>query len=246
MEGRTAGGHNAPPRGQKRLNDRGEPVYGSRDAVDLDLFTSLGAPFWLAGSYGSPDQVVSALNAGATGVQVGTAFAFCKESGLRRDIKDRVFQLCREDSLDVVTDPVASPTGFPLKVLQLDGSVSEESAYHQRGRVCDLGYLRQGYRKPDGTVGWRCPGERIAAYRHKGGNINDTIGRKCVCNGLLSSVGLGQRRSGDRTEPPLVTCGDDVRNIAQFLTNPDATCYSAAGVVEHLLSGIRSRMLVAG
>ncbi|MFH1762738.1 MAG: nitronate monooxygenase, partial [Gemmatimonadota bacterium] len=35
VEGPTAGGHNAPPRGEKRLNERGEPIYGERDTVDL-------------------------------------------------------------------------------------------------------------------------------------------------------------------------------------------------------------------
>src|SRR5690606_25316661 len=31
VEGPTAGGHNAPPRGKAPLNERGEPVYGERD-----------------------------------------------------------------------------------------------------------------------------------------------------------------------------------------------------------------------
>ena len=34
VEGPTAGGHNAPPRGKLQLNDAGEPVYGERDGVD--------------------------------------------------------------------------------------------------------------------------------------------------------------------------------------------------------------------
>ena len=202
VEGPTAGGHNAPPRGQQRYNDRGEPIYGTRDAVDLDAIGSLGLPFWLAGSYGSPKQVLSAIEAGATGVQVGTAFAFCEESGLRRDIRESVVQMCRNGELDVVTDPHASPTGFPFKVLQLNGSISDRSVYERRERVCDLGFLRQGYRKEDGTIGWRCPGERHASFLHKGGKLEDTEGRKCVCNGLLSAVGLGQRRrDGQRSRP---------------------------------------------
>jgi nitronate monooxygenase len=243
VEGPTAGGHNAPPRGQTYANDRGEPIYGPRDVVDLDAIRSLGQPFWLAGSYGSPDQVQSALDAGAAGVQVGTAFAFCEESGLRRDIKERVFQKCRDGKLDVITDPVASPTGFPFKVLQLESSLSESSVNQQRERVCDLGFLRQGYRKPDGTIGWRCPGERVASYVRKGGDIHDTVGRKCLCNGLLANVGLGQSRAGGQHEQPLVTCGDDARSIVQFLRTAEATSYSAGDVVEHLLAGVRMRAL---
>ena len=45
VEGPTAGGHNAPPRGETQRNDRGEPIYGERDVVDLDAIGSLGLPF---------------------------------------------------------------------------------------------------------------------------------------------------------------------------------------------------------
>jgi nitronate monooxygenase len=36
VEGPSAGGHNAPPRGAKVLDDKGEPVYGPRDAPELE------------------------------------------------------------------------------------------------------------------------------------------------------------------------------------------------------------------
>lgn len=238
VEGPTAGGHNAPPRGESRLNHRGEPVYGERDVVDLEAIRAIGLPFWLAGSYGSPEQVVAALEAGAAGVQVGTAFAFCQESGLTQDIKDEALRMCRRGEVDVRTDPVASPTGFPFKVLQLDGSISEPSVYERRRRVCDLGFLRQGYRKPDGTIGWRCPGESTASYVHKGGQLADTCGRKCLCNALLANVGLAQRRSDGGPELPLITCGDDLPSITRFLPTPDAESYTAADVVDYLLSGV--------
>lgn len=238
VEGPTAGGHNAPPRGPQHLNDRGEPVYGPRDAVDLDVMRGLGIPFWLAGSYGSPDGLHAALQTGAAGIQVGTAFAFCDESGLPRETKEQIVQMCRAGTVDVVTDPLASPTGFPFKVLQLPGSLAEQSVYEQRQRLCDLGFLRQGYRKPDGTLGWRCPGEPIAAYLRKGGSIEDTCGRKCVCNGLVAAIGLGQRRAQGTEEPALFTCGDDVRSITRFLPTPQATQYSAADVVDYLLTHV--------
>ncbi|MCS7465871.1 nitronate monooxygenase [Stieleria sp. ICT_E10.1] len=239
VEGPTAGGHNAPPRGKSGLNDRGEPVYGARDLVDLDAIAALGLPFWLAGSYGSPERVREAIESGATGVQVGTAFAFCKQSGFRSDIKERIISQCRDGKADVVTDPLASPTGFPFKVFQIEGSLSDQAVFQQRQRVCDLGFLRQGYRKPDGNVGWRCPGEPIKSYLRKGGERDDTVGRKCVCNGLMASIGIPQRRSGDRQEQPLVTCGNDVAGITQFLESDNATSYTAADVVNCLLSASR-------
>lgn len=240
VEGPTAGGHNAPPRGQVALNARGEPVYGQRDAVDLDAMRALERPFWLAGSYGSPEGLAQALRQGAAGIQVGTAFAFCRESGLAADVKRRIVQGSRAAALDVLTDPVASPTGFPFKVLQLEGTLSEASVYEQRQRICDLGFLRQGYRRPDGTLGWRCPGEPVAAYLRKGGDHAETRGRKCICNALIANVGLGQVRPGGRCEPPLFTCGNDVNSVARFLPSPDAASYSAADVVEHLLSAVRA------
>ncbi|MEO5987913.1 MAG: nitronate monooxygenase, partial [Candidatus Eisenbacteria bacterium] len=81
IEGPTAGGHNAPPRGGGELNERGEPVYGPRDEVDLSKIAELGLPFWIAGGAGWPDRLRTALRSGAAGIQVGTLFAFCDESG---------------------------------------------------------------------------------------------------------------------------------------------------------------------
>jgi nitronate monooxygenase len=83
IEGYTAGGHNAPPRGKLQVDERGEAIYGERDTVDLEKIRTLDVPFWLAGGYGSPEKLAEALDAGATGVQAGTAFAFCEESGLK-------------------------------------------------------------------------------------------------------------------------------------------------------------------
>ncbi len=87
IEGPTAGGHNAPPRGQMVYNERGECVYGERDVVDMEKIAQMGVPFWLAGGYGTPEKVAEALELGAAGVQVGTAFAFCEESGMREEYK---------------------------------------------------------------------------------------------------------------------------------------------------------------
>jgi hypothetical protein len=48
--------------------------------------------------------------------QVGTSFAFSKESGLAADVKQFVLRKVLDGDLSVYTDPVASPTGFPFKV----------------------------------------------------------------------------------------------------------------------------------
>lgn len=234
VEGPTAGGHNAPPRGQMQLNSAGEPIYGPRDIPELEKIRALGLPFWLAGSYGSPEKVKEALSLGAVGVQVGTAFAFCEESGIDPEIRKQVLQLSREGHARVMTDPLASPTGFPFKVAQLDHSLSQESDYAARERICDLGYLRHLYRKQDGTVGYRCPSEPVDDFILKGGNLQDAQGRKCICNGLPATVGLGQPRPDGQTELPLVTAGDDLTQLASFVP-PGRDSYTVADVLHRLL-----------
>ncbi len=89
IESPTAGGHNAPPRGKLQLNPAGEPVYGERDRVNIAEMRELGVPFWLAGGFGNAEKLRDALDQGAAGIQVGTAFAFSEESGLRPDLKKR-------------------------------------------------------------------------------------------------------------------------------------------------------------
>jgi nitronate monooxygenase len=234
VEGPTAGGHNAPPRGALQLNERGEPVYGPRDEVDLAKIAALGRPFWLAGSYGTPERLREALALGAAGIQVGTAFAFCRESGLTDDLKRQVLGRVARGETAVFTDPLASPTGFPFKVVQLPGSASSEEEYAARTRICDLGYLRELYKRDDGTVGYRCPAEPVGDYLDKGGELDETTGRKCLCNGLLANLGLGQRRERDYVEPALLTAGDDLANLARLLP-AGADTYGADDVLRYLL-----------
>jgi NAD(P)H-dependent flavin oxidoreductase YrpB (nitropropane dioxygenase family) len=234
VEGETAGGHNAPPRGPLQLSAKGEPVYGPRDVPELDKIRAIGLPFWLAGSYGREGKLAEALRVGATGIQVGTAFAFCEESGIEPELKTRAIQLSREGKACVFTDPVASPTGFPFKVVQMEGTLSQATEYEGRKRICDLGYLRHVYRKPDGSVGYRCPAEPVEDYLKKGGDAAETQGRKCLCNGLMANVGLGQTGAEAR-ELALLTAGDDVAEISRFLPS-SAESYRAEDVIRLLLA----------
>jgi nitronate monooxygenase len=235
IESPTAGGHNAPPRGKLQLNEAGEPVYGERDRVDIEALRELGVPFWLAGGYGNPEKLREALNQGAAGIQVGTAFAFSEESGMRPDLKKKLIAQAVTGSGEVFTDPVASPTGFPFKVAQLEGTSSAFQIYQERKRVCDLGYLRDPYATEEGGIGYRCSAEPVANYLSKGGKIEDTVGKKCLCNALMANVGHAQMRKDNAQEPPLVTVGDDLNTIATFLA-PGRESYSAADVVKSLLS----------
>jgi len=236
IEGPTAGGHNAPPRGQLQLNASGEPIYGERDRVDLAKFRALGLPFWLAGGYGSASALRAALDQGAAGVQVGTAFAFCDESGMRDDYKRAVINKVTRGAIRVLTDPLASPTGFPFKVASLEGTISEDAVFAARRRACDSGYLREAYLAVDGRVGFRCPAEPVEAYLSKGGDERDTEHRKCICNALLAAIGHPQIR-GTYVEPGVITAGDDLAGIGRFL-ELGTRSYRAADVISHLLSGV--------
>jgi nitronate monooxygenase len=236
VEGPTAGGHNAPPRGKLQLTPDGQPVYGTRDSVDLGKLRALGLPFWLAGGYGSPDQLQHALSLGAAGIQVGTAFALCAESGMRPDYKASLLRQITAGTSDVFTDPLASPTGFPFKVADVEGSLSDGRVYDARPRICDLGYLREAYRTESGDVGWRCPAEPANLYVAKGGAAAETTGRKCICNALVATAGHPQIRAGKHLEAGIVTAGDDLPGVRQFM-RADGADYTAVDVVERLLSG---------
>jgi NAD(P)H-dependent flavin oxidoreductase YrpB (nitropropane dioxygenase family) len=235
VEGPTAGGHNAPPRGQTVINDRGEPVYGERDIVDLDVMRGLGLPFWLAGGTGSPEGLQRALGSGAAGIQVGTLFAYTDESGIAEELKRPIIDRVRAGTADVVTDGRASPTGFPFKVVSLEGTNSEVDQYEKRKRVCDLGYLREAYRRPDGRIDYRCAAEPVDTFVKKGGDVEETVGRKCLCNGLMVNIGYPQHRD-DGPERGIITSGDDLIRMNEFLDGRDS--YSADDVVDYLL-GIR-------
>lgn len=234
IEGPLAGGHNAPPRGKLQLSPTGEPLYGPRDVVNLEAFRAMNVPFWLAGSYGSAEGLRRALAAGATGVQVGSAFALCEESGMTTEYRHALVQKALDGKAEIFTDPLASPTGFPFKVAKLEGTLSEPEVYAKRQRRCDLGFLREVYRKEDGTIGYRCPAEPVASYVAKGGKAEDTLNRKCLCNGLVADVGYPQSLSNGTHEPPVLTLGDDYVHAGQFC-RPGKPDFTAADVIRIIL-----------
>ena len=237
VEGISAGGHSAPPRGRLRLEDDGQPAYGPRDAVELATVRALGLPYWLAGGYSSPERLLEAKQTGAAGVQVGSAFALCAESGLVPAIRRSLRTAATARTLRVHADPRASPTGFPFKVAHLNGTLSDEAVYAERSRVCDVGYLRTPYRTASGRIGYRCPAEPIDDFVRKGGLPADAVDRRCLCNGLVSAIGLGQRLEDGATEPPIVTIGHDLTFLPHLIGDGDgADEYSAQQVIDYLTS----------
>lgn len=233
FEQATAGGHNAPPRGPLKLDETGQPIYGERDKIDYEAMRALGLPFWIAGGAGSPAALQRAMSEGAAGIQVGTLFAFCYESGFTKDIKHRVLSDLRNGSLLVRTEVLSSPTGYPFKVLY--GNETGTTA-PERPRKCDLGYLREAARTADGKTVYRCAAEPVDQYLAKGGKIEDTVGRQCLCNALVAGAGAPQIQADGFEEPAIITGGDDVLLLETFLDGREH--YNAHDVLQYLTTAV--------
>jgi nitronate monooxygenase len=238
VEGHIAGGHNAPPRGAMRLDEKREPIYGEKDEPDLEKIKQLGLPFWLAGGYDTPEKLKKAQDTGAAGIQTGTAFAFCDESGMEESEKRRVIEKVFNEEAEVFTDARVSPTGYPFKVVQLENTLSDPEVYNNRVRLCDLGLLREPYKRDDDKVGFRCAAEPEEQYLKKGGKSEDLVGRGCLCNNLCASAGYPQHRPDGYVEQPLITSGDGLPSIGKFF-KPGRRSYSAKDVLDYITGGAR-------
>ncbi len=234
VEGHTAGGHNAPPRGKMKLGPKGEPIFGEKDNPKLEKIKALGLPFWLAGGYASPEMLKSAQEAGAEGIQVGTVFAFCEESGMAKAEKDSVIQKVINENAEVFTDPRVSPTGYPFKVVQLENTISNPAIYNARPRLCDIGLLREIYKSEDNKIGYRCAAEPKELYIKKGGKTEDLEGRGCLCNNLCASAGFPQHRKDGYVEQTLVSSGKSLLSLKELLKKEEHS-YSSKAVLDYLL-----------
>ena len=229
IEHHTAGGHNAGPQGPLKKDEKGQPIYGPEDEPDLQAIRQVGLPFWLAGGYGSREKLAQALAAGATGVQVGSVFALSEESGLKSAYRSAILSELKQETDDshLVLTTLFSPTGFPFKVVQLDDTLADQAVYANRLRVCDIGLLQQrGLSKPaaDGTrrLFQRCPAAPLDDFVSKRGLPLNTTARRCLCNGLLASVGLGQaglQNGEQKEEPAIVTLGNHLDGIRRLSRN---------------------------
>jgi NAD(P)H-dependent flavin oxidoreductase YrpB (nitropropane dioxygenase family) len=168
------------------------------------------------------------MAAGAMGIQVGSVFALAEESGMKPEYRSAIFDKLRRgaDDASLVKTTLFSPTGFSFKVAQLQGTLSEDEVYEARRRTCDIGLLQQrGFSKPDAdgtrTLFQRCAAAPIESYVENRGMERNTEERRCLCNGLLASVGLGQVKTVNGEwieEPAIVTLGnrlDGVRRLSR-------------------------------
>lgn len=232
VERPSAGGHNAPPRGAYALDEHGAPIYGPRDEIDFDVVRGLGVPFWIGGGVTSSTDVTDALALGAAGVQVGTMFAYCHESGMEPELRRRVLEDLKSHSVVVSTSTTASSTGYPFKVVDEIGTIGDPDVYAARTRKCDLGYLREAYLDENGATAYRCAAEPLTIYRRKGGNVDDAQSTTCLCNGLMATCGLAQVRPDGYVEPALVTSGDRIDDVTLLLDG--RSDFSAQDVIDWL------------
>ena len=145
-------------------------------------------------------------------------------------------------TLGVRSDWRASPTGFPFRIVQIRGTLSDEDVYNERRRVCDLGALRVPYKTDNDSIGYRCPAEPLRSYSEiKGGRAANTDGRLCLCNGLLATAGLAQHRvKHGYDEPALVTAGTDFEAVSILMSQrAPGEFYTAGDVVDYISGSVR-------
>jgi len=244
VENHTAGGHNANPVGPLQVDDLGQPMYGANDVADLEAIRATGLPFWLAGGYNSHAQLQAALHVGATGIQAGSIFALAEESGMRPEYRTAILDALRRgvDDQSLVQTTLVSPTGFAFKVVQIGGTLAEEDVFVHRKRICDIGLLQQvGLTAPDTqgvrTLFQRCSAGPVEGYLAKRGLERNTEGRRCLCNGLLACVGLGQIKPSEdqpAEEPAIVTLGDHLDGIRRLSRNGQTHYWARDAVVDIL------------
>jgi nitronate monooxygenase len=232
VERPSAGGHNAPPRGAYSVDASASPIYGPRDEVDYGVLRELKVLFWIGGSVTSYDDVVKAQSLGAAGVQVGTLFAYSRESGMEPALRRRVLREASAEHLSVTTSTTASSTGYPFKVVNLSGTISDPAVFAARPRRCDMGYLREAYVDDDGRTSYRCAAEPLALYERKGGQLTTAAATTCLCNSLMATCGLAQVRASGYVEPPIVTSGDAINDVVALLDGREE--YGARDVIEWL------------
>lgn len=224
LENHAAGGHNAPPRNKSE--------FTAQDDLEtyFEKVLALGVPVYVAGDFesgGTREDFLYWRARGAYGIQVGSRFALCTDSGMRADLREGIIEGNRAGTTQIETSPRFSPTGYPLKFVKLPGTLAQNELYQSRPRVCDRMYLAQSHFKEnaDGTTteSYLCPAQPTKQYLRGGGDSADLEGRICLCNALLSTAGFYTE-----CEMPLVTLGQSGAQVKESL--------SARQVVESILT----------
>jgi nitronate monooxygenase len=73
----------------------------------------------------------------------------------------------------------------------------------------------------------------VDQFVSQGGDEAATHGRRCLCNALMATVGHAQVREDGRLEPAIVTAGDELAQLGDFLLG--RSHYSASDAIDWLL-----------
>ncbi|HXZ82873.1 MAG TPA: hypothetical protein VED84_03875 [Acidimicrobiales bacterium] len=124
-------------------------------------------PFRLAGGSSRPERASAACAAGTDGVQVRSLFAWRRDSN---PAEPRRSQLLATLGAERPGAPRAatSPTGFPCKVAQLAGTLSDEDVCSRRARICDLSHWHVPDLEPGGAICYRSSAETVDAHLRQG------------------------------------------------------------------------------
>ena len=134
----------------------------------------------------------------------------------------------------IFTDAEASPTGFPFKVMKLKDTIGDLSVLEMRKKICNLGYLRDMYKKADGSIGYRCSAENQESFIQKGGDPAEAASNKCcLCNSLLATIGLPGTTVDGEQEKPLVTLGSHMESLKQLVQ--EKMDFSARDVISYIM-----------
>jgi nitronate monooxygenase len=152
-------------------------------------------PVIVAGGIFTHQDIVTFLQAGADGVQMGTRFLATEESTATPEYKQAVVNASEEDI--IVTHRPGSPCGLPFRVIR-QAPMLISAQRNARKPKCDKGYVLLK--------------DRVGGYLPCPAN-SDSGDYFCICNGLLSSAGY----NGDREEP-LYTVGSSGHRINKIVT----------------------------
>lgn len=188
LEGPMAGGH----LGWKTSEEVFDPTHRLENLLPevLEAAREFGNfPIIAAGGIYTHEDIVRTLDAGASGVQLGTRFLATVESGASDEYKTAVVK-CGEKDIEVATCP-GSPCGLPFRLLKTSPMYGDTLAGN-RPPKCDKGYILA-----DG----KCAAKT---------SPKDFF---CICNGLLSSAGYNRG-----VEPPLYTVGSNAYRVDRVLS----------------------------
>lgn len=196
LEGPLAGGHlgfriDQVETEENRLENLLPPVKDS--AMKNGDF-----PVIVAGGIYSHEDIVSFMQKGADGVQIGTRFLATEESSATDLYKQAVVNASEEDI--VVAHRPGSPCGLPFRVIK-QSPMYVSALKRQRPPKCDKGYVLLKDTEGKYSI---CPAKDSNEHHF------------CICNGLLSSGGYNADQ-----EEPLYTVGTSASRIDRILSVKD-------------------------